>query len=402
MKPSAAPHPPEAPATTPIPPGSTLGVVGSGQLGRMLILAAHRLGFRTAVLSPERDDPAAQVAGTTVLGAYDDLAAVTKLARLSHVITYEFENVPVASVHAAQAIVPVGPSAEILAFAQDRVLEKSTLSSLGIPVAPCAKIAVEADLQPASQITGFPAVLKTARSGYDGKGQAKVHSLAELQQHWQQWNQPLCVLERCVPLEAEFSVIVARNASGELACYEPFENIHRDHILDITAVPASLPSDACERAMEIARAIAERTTLRGLMCIEFFLIANEAGKPASAAASRVVVNEIAPRPHNSGHLTIEAHATSQFEQQLRAVANLPLGSTQQIVPAAAMANLLGKHWPAEPAHWSRALALPGIHVHHYGKASPAPKRKLGHLTTTAATREAAIAAVMHARETLRA
>jgi 5-(carboxyamino)imidazole ribonucleotide synthase len=384
-----------------LPPGSTLGVIGGGQLGRMLILAAHRMGYRTMVLAPDADAPAAQVAGRTIVAAYDDQRAAVELARACDVVTYEFENVPFASVSAAAAVTKVGPSPDILAFAQDRALEKSTLTAIGVPVAPWGRIESEADVERAVESTGLPAVLKTARSGYDGKGQAKVRDVQEIRRHWLEWGQQPCVLEQLVDLAGELSVIVARNAAGQVAVYEPFENIHTDHVLDITAVPADLPDDAIAQAQHIAIQIAQHTQLTGLICVEFFLLHDRCLDRCSSPnpGRRVLVNEIAPRPHNSGHLTIEAHATSQFEQQLRAVANLPLGSTHRIVPAAAMANLLGQHWPATPHHWKALFDTPGLHVHHYGKSAPnpAPKRKLGHLTATASTRDQAIALVTTAR-----
>ena len=373
--------------STIIPPGSTLGVFGGGQLGRMFAMAAHQLGYRVAVFSPEADCPAGQVADTQFLAPYDDGRALQQFREAVDVATIEFENIPLEALEIAAQEVPVRPGVGVLRAIQNRLREKSFLTTAGFPVAAFQAISSESDLEAISR-EHLPGVLKTAASGYDGKGQQLVDSMDQVAEAWQAFGQVECVLESFVEFECEFSVIVARG-QAETVHYAPILNHHRNHILDVSVSPSEIPPDACERAVEIARGVAEALEYVGVMCVEFFL----------ARDGRVVINEIAPRPHNSGHLTIEAHATSQFQQQVRAICGLPLGSTQQWRPAA-MANLLGDEWNGGTPAWPSALEDHHVMLHLYGKHEPRPGRKMGHLTCTAETSELASRHAMEARERL--
>lgn len=375
----------------PVLPGGVLGVLGGGQLGRMFALAARRMGYRVTVLAPGDDTPTGQVADHEIRAEYEDLAAVARFASQVDVVTFEFENVPSATVEAAARHAPVHPPGALLHAAQERLREKRALAALGLPVARHAAIESPAGLAPAAAAVGFPAILKTAAWGYDGKGQRRVVSEAELATSWRELGSARAVLETEVPFVAEVSVIGARGADGAIVLYEPFLNHHAHHILDLTVVPAPTGPAARREAGEIARAVLEGFDVVGLLCVEMFLL----------AGGGLVVNEVAPRPHNSGHLTIDAHATSQFEQQVRAVCGLPLGSAERLVPASAMANLLGDLWrPEGPPDWPAALADPGVRLHLYGKAEPRPGRKMGHLTLTADTADEAERRIRHARSAL--
>jgi 5-(carboxyamino)imidazole ribonucleotide synthase len=373
----------------PILPGATLGVLGSGQLGRMFTIAARRMGYRVHTFSPDRETPTGQVADREVTAAYDDLDALRAFARGVQVVTFEFENVPAASVEAVAEIAPVRPSALVLHTAQHRAREKTFLANAGLPVTPFALIDSEADLAAAVARLGCPAVLKTASFGYDGKGQAKVSSASDALAAWEKLNRQPCVLEAFIEFDREVSVIAARGVDGAIAQYGVIENVHRNHILDVSVSPASVTPDVEREAVRIASATLEALDLVGLLCVEMFLTRD----------GRLLINELAPRPHNSGHLTFDAHVTSQFEQQLRAVCGLPLGSTERLRPAA-MSNLLGDVWRDGEPDWAAALRFPGIKLHLYGKTEPRPGRKMGHLTALAETPEEAIKAVTAAREAL--
>jgi 5-(carboxyamino)imidazole ribonucleotide synthase len=372
---------------TTVLPGATIGVLGSGQLGRMFAIAARRMGYRVQVLSPETDTPTGQVADVEVTAAYDDLEAVQAFAKNVGVVTFEFENVPRQTIDVVDRIVPVRPSALVLHTTQHRLREKRFLRDAGLPVTPFEAVSEEDDLSrvPADL---FPGVLKSAAWGYDGKGQARVDSPAELATVWATTGQE-AILERLVEFELELSVVAVRSLRGQVACYGPIENLHRNHILDLSLSPARISLETSTRAREIAREIVERLRLVGVLCIEFFL----------TREGELLVNELAPRPHNSGHLTIDAHATCQFEQQVRAVCGLPLGNTEQFRPAA-MANLLGDLWQEGTPRWSDALAEPGVKLHLYGKREAKPQRKMGHLTATADSVEGARDRVVAARRLL--
>lgn len=374
----------------PILPGATIGVLGSGQLGRMFAIAARRMGYRVHTLSPDSDTPTGQVADHEVEASYDDLDAVREFARRVEVITFEFENVPAATVEAAAQIVPVRPSGIVLHTAQNRLREKTFLEKNGFPVTRFRPVRSLDELRMALVEVGLPAVLKTAGYGYDGKGQSKIESVADIERAWQAVGEQQAILEAFVEFEREVSVVAARGQDGSFAHYGVIENEHRRHILDVSVAPASVSEKIAREAIEIARDILETLDVVGVMCVEFFLTRDE----------RLLVNELAPRPHNSGHFTFDACLTSQFEQQLRAVCLLPLGSTEQLRPAA-MANILGDLWEEGEPRWAAACAFPNVKLHLYGKLEARRGRKMGHLTALAADVETARADVLAARCRLR-
>jgi 5-(carboxyamino)imidazole ribonucleotide synthase len=385
-RPTAADRP-----AAPIDDGATLGVLGGGQLGRMFAHAAQTLGFRTAVLDPDPQSPAGCVSHVHLPSAYLDDAALEALATASAAITTEFENVPAEALDRLAASVPVAPAAAAVRICQDRALEKAHFRASGVPCAPHAVIATADDLA-AVDPSLFPAVLKTARLGYDGKGQRGVADAAALPQAWTALGQVRCVLEQRLPLKHELSVIVARGRDGAVVALPVQQNLHRDGILAVTQVPAPdvTPAQADE-AWRCARALAEGMDYVGVLCVEFFVLAD----------GRLVANEMAPRPHNSGHYSIDACDVSQFELQVRTLAGLPLSTPRQH-SAAVMLNLLGDAWPTgadgtrRAPDWSAVLSLPGAHLHLYGKTDARPGRKMGHLTLTAATPEAARALAVEA------
>lgn len=371
--------------TAPVLPGQTIGIVGGGQLGRMLAMVARRQGYRVHVLTPEADSPASHFANEVTRAADDDLAAWSRFAATVDVVTLEFENVPADSLEQIAARVPVRPGLNVLRTCQNRASEKAFLRAAAIPCAPFARIEAAGQIAAAWATVNGPAVLKTSDGGYDGKGQAVVTSEAQLRSTWQGWGGPACTLEALIDLDCEFSVLVARDCFGNIGTYDPIRNLHAHHILDLSVSPAGLPARVMEQACELARRIALELDLVGLVCVEFFL----------ARDGSVLANEIAPRPHNSGHLTIEAHACSQFEQQLRCVCGLPAGPTRQLRPAA-MTNLLGDLWSTGTPAWERLSAFEECRLHLYDKSDPRPGRKMGHLTVCAddpqTARERALAA----------
>lgn len=351
-------------------PGSRIGIFGGGQLGRMFAQQAQRVGYRVIIFSPDEHGPAAQVADQHLLGDYEDPEAVSRFARQVDVISLEFENIPVAAVARASQYAPVRPGRELLAVAQNRLVEKQTLSEAGFPVTPFRPVRSEDDLAPAAEQLGWPLILKTATWGYDGKGQRLVANLAEATSAWTELGPGELIAEQRIPFLAEVSMLVARSQRGELVSYPLVWNVHRHHILDTSVCPVPEPLAQWEReAREIAAGVADTLQLCGLLCIEFFV-----QQPGG-----LLINELAPRPHNSGHLTIEASLTSQFDQQLRSICNLPLGSTQLRAPAA-MVNLLGDVWGEGVPQWGQVLAHPGAYLHLYGKSQPRRGRKMGHLT----------------------
>lgn len=376
--------------TSPILPGATLGVLGSGQLGRMFAMAAARLGYRVHIFAPEHDPPAADVALRQTEASFDDLDAVAEFARSVDAITFEFENIPVAATEAAARFAPVRPGGGVLHVTQDRLREKSFLRNAGIPVTPFAEATTAEQLQAALAELGLPAVLKSAAWGYDGKGQSLVRTAEEAIAAWLALAGAPAILEGWIDFDCELSMLIARSPNGEEAYFGPLANDHADHILDVTAYPRPDLDRHRADAVEIARAVVRQLDVVGLICIEFFLTRD----------GRLLVNEIAPRPHNSGHLTIDACVCSQFEQQVRAVCGLPLGSFLETVPAAAMANLLGDVWARGEPLWTRVLADPRLRLHLYGKTQARPGRKMGHLTGVAASAADAAALVRAAREAL--
>ncbi|MGE0384027.1 MAG: 5-(carboxyamino)imidazole ribonucleotide synthase [Gammaproteobacteria bacterium] len=372
-----------------IEPGAVLGVLGGGQLGRMFAIAARRLGYRVHVLSPADDTPTGQVADIEINAAYEDLDAVARFARGVAAVTFEFENVPSATVETAARHTRVRPGGHVLHIAQHRLREKSFMRDAGLPVTPFAAVRSAADLDRAIVELGCPAVLKTAAWGYDGKGQAKIAAPADAAAAWASLGTDEAILEAFIDFEQEISVVGARGADGSYADYGAIGNSHRDHILDISVAPAPVPARVAREAGDIARTLFEKLDVVGVLCVEFFV----------TRTGGLLINEIAPRPHNSGHLTIDAAVSCQFEQQLRAVCGLPLGSTALRQPAA-MANLLGDLWRDGPPRFERALAVPGVKLHLYGKDEAKPGRKMGHLTALGTSAEGAARDVIAARAAL--
>lgn len=360
---------------TVVPPGSAVGVLGSGQLGRMFALAARRLGYRVHTFSPESDTPTGQVADVEITAPYDDLDAVRKFARGVKVVTFEFENVPAACVTAAEECAPVRPNAQALHVSQHRLREKQFLSQKGFPVAAFRHVQNLGELEAAVAALGTPAVLKTAGFGYDGKGQRVIHKPEEAANAFASLGGREAVLESFIDFSCELSVVAARSINGAAADWGAIENSHANHILDVSVSPAVTPTPRqSAEAVKIAHDVLKALDVVGVLCVEFFLTKN----------GRLIINELAPRPHNSGHLTIDAAVTNQFEQQLRAVCGLPLGATD-FFASAAMVNLLGDLWTKGEPVWQRALVLPDVKLHLYGKAEARPGRKMGHLTALART-----------------
>jgi 5-(carboxyamino)imidazole ribonucleotide synthase len=374
----------------PLLPPAVIGVFGSGQLGRMLALAARAMGYRIHTFSPEQDSPTGQIADREVCAPYDDLDAVRDFVRRVDVVTFEFENVAAAVAQvAAEEGAPVRPGDHVLHTTQQRLREKGFLARSGLPVTPFAAINTEAELLAAIRQIGAPAVLKTAAFGYDGKGQVRIDDPAQALAAWDAIGRQEAILEGFVDFESEVSVVAARGVDGAFAHWGVIENTHRNHILDVSMAPAAVEPRIAADAVELAHAVLTQLDVVGVLCVEMFL----------DRRGRLLINELAPRPHNSGHLTIEAAVTSQFEQQARAVCGLPLGSTELLRPAA-MANLLGDVWETGEPNWAAALAVPGVKLHLYGKKEPRVGRKMGHLTALAGTIEDARAKVVQARTAL--
>ena len=384
QKPNPKSHPP------PLLPGSTIGVLGSGQLGRMFALAARELGYRILIYSPDNDTPAGQIGDQEFAYAYEDLDRIREFARQVQVVTFEFENVPAASTAAAAEFVPVRPDGRVLHVTQNRLREKTFLDGNGFPVTPFRRIKTRADLNEAVAGLGLPAVLKTADFGYDGKGQIKLTAADQLDAAWNGLRGAEGIYEAWVSFAQEISVVGARTLRGEFAAFPVFSNTHVDHILDVTIAPAPLETRLEKQAVDLASGILAKLDVVGLLTVEMFVTTN----------GQLLVNELAPRTHNSGHLTIDACVTSQFEQQVRAVCGLPLGSTALRQPAAAMANLLGHLWAKGEPNWVAAVEDPQVKLHLYGKAQARIGRKMGHLTITGTTTQDCVERVLRARERL--
>jgi 5-(carboxyamino)imidazole ribonucleotide synthase len=370
-------------------PGATIGVLGGGQLGRMFAIAARRLGYRVHTLAPGDDTPTGQIADVEINADYDDLDAVRAFASEVDVVTFEFENVSAAATAAAEEQAIVRPSGRALFLTQHRIREKIFLNERGLPVTPFAPVRCQRDLDEAVARIGCPAVLKTASFGYDGKGQRPVASPADATEAWQALGGRESVLEAFIDLDSEISVVAARGVDGTIAHFTPFGNAHRHHILDVTVAPAPVSPETARQAVSVTHGVLEALDYVGILCVEFFV----------ARDGRLLINELAPRPHNSGHLTFDACRTSQFEQQLRAICGLPLGSSELLQPAA-MANLLGDLWRNGEPDWRAALAFPEVKLHLYGKTTPRPGRKMGHLTAMAGTPDEAKTLVLRARDRL--
>lgn len=374
----------------PIRPPATLGILGGGQLGRYFVMAAHELGHRVWVLDPDPSSPAGRIADRHLVAAYDDADAIAEIADGCAAVSTEFENVPAETLETLALTTVVAPAAAAVSIAQDRIAEKRFLIDAGLPVGPIAFVddasaldAVDADL--------LPGVLKAARFGYDGKAQIRVRTAGELADAFDRLGSVPAVLERLLPLDSELSVVLARSVHGEVAPFAVAENRHVDGILDVSIAPARVPAEQIDEAVALATRVAEALDYVGTLAVELFV-----------SDGRLLVNEIAPRPHNSGHLTLDATVTSQFEQQVRALCRLPLGSPRAH-SAAVMVNLLGDLWGddgrTEPA-WDTVLAEPGLALHLYGKAEARPGRKMGHLTVIADDVDTAFTAAMRARSAI--
>ena len=362
-------------ASAAIAPGATLGVLGGGQLGRMFVHVAQRLGYRCVVVDPDADSPAGRVAERHLRADYLDAAALNELAQQAAAVTTEFENVPADALRRLANRVPVAPAADAVAVCQDRAREKAVFQRCGVPCAPHAVIDDEAALVAVSAAL-LPGILKTAQLGYDGKGQRSVHDRDELASAWRALGSVRCVLERRLELAREISVVLARSSSGEVVSFAPFGNLHRDGILSVTHWPApELDAALAAQADAAARRIAIELGYVGVLCVEFFVLRD----------GTLCANEMAPRPHNSGHCTIDAADVSQFEWQVRAMASLPL-IAPRAQASAVMLNLLGDLWrDGAPPDWSRVLSLRGAALHLYGKRDARGGRKMGHVTLTAPT-----------------
>lgn len=376
-----------AASTAPVLPGARVGVVGGGQLGRMWAQAARRLGYRVAVWSDDPAGPALPLADLAIVAPYDDAAALERFVAGVAAATVEFENLPVATLERIESRVPLRPSARVVAATQHRRREKEALAALGLPVAPWRPVDHAEALDEALRAVGRPAILKTAGFGYDGKGQVAIAADGPVPEAARALAaREACVLEARVPLATEVSVVVARGVDGAVATFPVLENAHVDHVLDVTVVPAAVAPEVAARAAELAVRVAEGLDLVGLACVECFVLDD----------GSVLVNEVAPRPHNSGHVTLEACRVDQFEQQVRAMCALPLGDPALVRPGA-IANLLGGVWTGGEPDWVAALGVPGVRLHLYGKAEARPGRKMGHLAAVADTAAEAAAVVRQAR-----
>ncbi|MBL4739999.1 MAG: 5-(carboxyamino)imidazole ribonucleotide synthase [Sneathiella sp.] len=350
---------------TVIVPGQTIGILGDGQLGRMMAIAAAELGYKTHIFGQDKDGPAAQICTTMTVASYDDKKALKKFADSVDAVTLEFENIPLETLRFLEPLVPVRPGQKVLQITQDRNLEKNFINKIGIPTAPFFNVESLDDLKEAIETIGTPSILKTRRFGYDGKGQFKLITATQAELAWSEIGEQDAVLEGFIPFELEISVIVARGINGDIETYIPVENRHKNHILDITLAPADVETSISDQAIEMARTIAEEIELVGLMAVEMFVLTD----------GTLLVNELAPRPHNSGHWTIEGCSTSQFKQSIRAAAGLPLASAERHSNAV-MRNLIGE----DASFWQDILSHPEMSLHLYGKAESRPGRKMGHVT----------------------
>jgi 5-(carboxyamino)imidazole ribonucleotide synthase len=371
-----------------IAPGATLGLLGGGQLGRMFTVAARTLGYRVTVLDPDPLSPAAEFATGHLNTAYTDPAALDELATTCAAVTTEFENAPAETLNALAERTIVRPSGDAVSIAQDRAREKGFFAQHGFPIGPFAVLRAEADVEAALARVKLPALLKTARFGYDGKGQARIESVEDLARCFTQWKRVPCVLEELLALEREVSVVLARSEAGEVAVFPLAENRHTRGILDLTIVPARVPAALAAQAKELATRLAHELQYVGVLAVEMFVV-----------GGRLLLNEIAPRPHNSGHYTIDACRTSQFEQQVRVLCGVPLGDPSQHTPAV-MVNLLGDIWATGEPRWEAVLRHAGAHLHLYGKREARAGRKMGHVTVCESTPEKTLEVALAIRRDL--
>jgi 5-(carboxyamino)imidazole ribonucleotide synthase len=372
-----------------IQPGATLGLLGGGQLGRMFTQAAQRMGYEVIVLDPDPRSPAGRIATRHLQAGYTDEPALADLGQSARAVTTEFENVPATSLAFLRDFCPVRPGPEAVRLTQDRIVEKTFARSQGLGTAPFAPILTEADCATAFHTVGAPALIKTARLGYDGKGQTAVDSPDATRSAFRGFGGQVCILEGRLTLDLEISVVLARGEDGTIVTFPIAENQHVGGILDTSVVPARVPETLANRAREAAAVLATGMQYVGTMAVEFFVVDGDT----------ILVNEMAPRPHNSGHYSLDACPTDQFEQQVRALAGLPLGDTQLLSPVT-MVNLLGDLWEQGEPRWDRALADPAVHLHLYGKTEPRRGRKMGHLNVLAPTPEAALQRALDARASL--
>ncbi|WP_350134529.1 5-(carboxyamino)imidazole ribonucleotide synthase [Nitrosomonas sp.] len=372
-----------------IMPGAMLGVLGGGQLGRMFVQAAQQMGYPVTVLDPDNGSPAGRVADDFICAGYADQSALEKLGSQCAAITTEFENIPANSLRNLAKSCAVSPDAYSVSVAQNRIAEKQFLSINGFTVAPFAVIQQTDDFADQDAADLLPGILKVSQFGYDGKGQVKVASAAEFPAAYAQLNHAVCVLEKFMPLKCEISVVVARGGDGKVATFPVSENQHVNGILDVSIVPARIAPLLAGKAQEIACQIAKSLNYQGVLCVEFFVLQDD----------ELVINEIAPRPHNSGHYSIDACVTSQFEQQVRTLCGLPLGSTAQLSPAV-MINLLGDVWRNGDPDWNIVLQHPSTKLHLYGKTEARPGRKMGHFTVLSSDIETALSEALHIKQQL--
>lgn len=360
-------------------PGSTLGLLGGGQLGRFFVIAAREAGYRVLVLDPDPFSPAGDMANEHVCADYDDASALERLASECEAVTTEFENMPADTMRMLSGLLPISPSPKSVITAQNRLLEKQFIVDLGLPTTPFAAIHTPGELKKAGEQITFPAILKRATFGYDGKGQIRVGKAPELQDAFDSLDQTACILEEQADLDREISIVLARTAEGEMVHYPIAENEHRDGVLAVSTIPAKINNTLSAEAISMARQIATALDYCGVLAVEFFI----------TRAGALLINEIAPRPHNSGHFTLDACVSSQFEQQLRTLCGLPLGDPRLLSPVS-MVNLLGDRWlQSESIQWSCLFDVPGACLHLYGKREARPKRKMGHFCVLAETPEAA-------------
>lgn len=362
----------------PILPGAMLGLLGGGQLGRMFTMTAHQMGYQVTVLDPDADSPAGRIADQFICADYADQAALQQMGEQCAAVTTEFENIPAEALAKLVSYCSVSPDAHSVEIAQNRISEKQFLQSKGFPVAPFAVIEQSTDFEVVYDL--FPGILKVSQFGYDGKGQRHVNRAAELKTAFSDLGSVSCVLEKKLPLKCEVSVVLGRGHDGNVACFPVVENQHVNGILDISIAPARIPETLVESAYDVARKVADALNYRGVLCVEFFVLQD----------GQLLINEIAPRPHNSGHFSIDACVTSQFEQQLRALCHLPLGNTDLHQPCV-MVNLLGDVWRKGEPDWSQVLGQPSVKLHLYGKTVARPGRKMGHFTVLDVTADEALA-----------
>jgi 5-(carboxyamino)imidazole ribonucleotide synthase len=374
-------------------PPATLGMLGGGQLGRFFVVAAHEMGYKVAVLDPDLNSPAGAIADQHIVAAYDDQNALDVLSQSCAAVTTEFENVPADTLAYLAKFVPVRPDASCVSIAQNRIQEKTFLRDNHIPHAPFAEVRAAADIDKAAAEL-FPGILKVVRFGYDGKGQARVRNAAEAKAAFEQFKGETCVLEKMLALDYEISVVLARGADGKIACFPPAENLHTNGILDVSAVPATGSEALIGQAEILAAQIAEKMHYIGVLGVEFFVVQGE-----------LFANEMAPRPHNSGHYTIDACVTNQFEQQVRALCGLPLGDARAH-SAAVMVNLLGDLWYQQDKHhsrepeWNELFDVPNLKLHLYGKQQARAGRKMGHFTVIGSNPAEVRAAALSARKAI--